>query len=330
MMADAINSMRATFLFSALIFAVGFCNGQFNDAQKKEMLDKHNEGRRQQYASDMNELSWDEALETEGQRLANTCNYELGPEPVEGITNVGQLKYWETGASNPVKAFDAWYGQHQSYDTATHSCRPGASCGSFRMVVKNDLTKLGCGVKVCNSFMSSHGNNAEKVTHLYVVCLYDNAPWTGPVFTAGKPCTRCPSGKHWCSNNLCQPSCTTASDKCQCYAKYAETCLNCGTSNEDDCTCKCADGFHGAHCTDKCKDLPVGSNFYTSCSADVKDDPEYFCTDLGAACCRYIRDRTCKATCSPFTKLCTPLTADLEKAATTGCTQNKPVAPAGR
>jgi hypothetical protein len=43
-------------IYLTLISSVSFCKGQFTDAEKKEMLDKHNNGRRLQDAADMNEL----------------------------------------------------------------------------------------------------------------------------------------------------------------------------------------------------------------------------------------------------------------------------------
>jgi hypothetical protein len=43
-------------VFLTLISSLSFCHGQFTDAQKKELLDKHNAGRRLQGAADMNEL----------------------------------------------------------------------------------------------------------------------------------------------------------------------------------------------------------------------------------------------------------------------------------
>ncbi|XP_064641612.1 uncharacterized protein LOC135496287 isoform X2 [Lineus longissimus] len=321
----AVRESRILFL-TLVLLSLSYCNGQFTDAQKKDLTDRHNKGRRLQNAADMNEVIWDEALAAPGQKLAETCKGGHVVVTVPGVTNVGQNLYWRQGSSDPVNAYDAWYGEISSYDKKTNKCGDGAVCGHYRMVVLHQITKIGCGVKVCSSFTKKDGSSLTGVT--YVVCHYDDAPLaSGPVFTEGSPCSKCPTGKFWCNNNLCQPACTAASATCQCYAKYKGVCMNCGTANEADCTCNCVDGYLGTYCTDKCKDLPTGTDMKTSCTADIIDDPEYFCTDSGGKCCLYIRTRTCRATCAPFSKLCKPLTAAMEKAATTDCKVTPPDPP---
>ncbi|XP_064640638.1 cysteine-rich secretory protein 3-like [Lineus longissimus] len=322
-----MGALRNTLLIiSSLLLTLSYCNGQFTETQKQELLDRHNKGRRLQKASDMNELAWDDALASEGQKLAETCVGGHVTVIVAGIDTVGQNLFWRQGASNPLNAYDAWYGEIHDYNKDTNTCNKDAKCGHYRMVVLNTLTKVGCGFKVCPSFKSFDKGTLSDVT--YVVCHYDDAPLvSGAVFTAGSPCRKCLSGKFWCNKNLCRTTCTAAGSNCECYAKYDGVCSNCGAANEADCTCKCADGYLGKYCTEKCEDLPTGTNIKTSCTADIKDDPEYFCIGDGGKCCPYIKERTCRATCAPFSKLCVALTPALKTAATTGCTQTKPTAP---
>lgn len=222
----------------------------FDEATKALLLDKHNELRRKPPASDMEELVWSELLAGMAEDWAKQCRWEHGqPRRAPGsvpFKHVGQNLYSSNGTFDPVGAIQMWYDEVAYYDYDIGSCSL-PPCGHYTQVVWSTSRELGCAYAHCPSMMKTDMTNAN-----YLVCNY------GPTgnyiglkpYTRGKACTACESGKFWCDDGLCRRDCTRQNTKCTCAAN----CHNCGSVIRENCTCRCADGWHGANCSQRCLD----------------------------------------------------------------------------
>ena len=113
-----------------------------------------------------------------------------------------------------------WATSHE-VGCAIHSCKP------LRGIINYDVgTYL-----VCNYYPSGNINSERP-------------------YTKGPACSRCDTGAGWCKDGLCNPKCSKPGKGCKCAA----ICYNCAKLDKKKCRCKCADGWGGADCKERCED----------------------------------------------------------------------------
>jgi len=197
----------------------------FTDAQKQAIVDKHNEYRRNEGASNMRELVWNQELADIAQR---TAEYDLSIGTLSHVYandcnggGLGQNIYYSgtsvRGQVPPVtSAVDSWMEEKPftQYAPITQSASPngycpregqtdpsfnggrqGIMCGHYTQVVWAKSYEVGCG-------MASGQNGGFYDT--YIVCNYrPQGNFIGQYYyKQGPACSECPSGTS-CSNGLC-------------------------------------------------------------------------------------------------------------------------------
>ncbi|XP_078689930.1 cysteine-rich secretory protein LCCL domain-containing 2-like isoform X3 [Branchiostoma floridae x Branchiostoma belcheri] len=174
-------------------------------AEKLALLQKHNElrGRVQPYASNMEEMVWDEKLAISSQQWADQCIWEHGPSWL--LPLIGQNLAVHTRLDKPlVELVQMWYDEHHDFTYPSY-CR-GPMCTHYTQMVWATTTKVGCAIRLCET-MQVWGEEWPKT--LYLVCDYSSkGNWIGYApYKRGRPCSQCPpkyGGR--CANNLCTNS----------------------------------------------------------------------------------------------------------------------------
>ena len=193
-------------------------------------VDRHNVLRALEGASHMELMVWNENLASKAATWAAQCRYAHDSSG----QNVGG------GSKNLINIapiISRWYREKKYYNLDRNTC--GKVCGHYTQVVWASSRQVGCAVHRCTS-------------HSHVVCNYSPA---GNVnsrrpYTKGPWCSKCSSGAGWCKNKLCNSNCTRAGVNCECAA----ICYNCAKLDLKTCRCKCAKGWHGMDCTERCRD----------------------------------------------------------------------------
>jgi len=221
-----------------------------NAKEIQDIVNIHNRLRAGEGASNMEVLRWNAKLASLGQQWADRCNFAHG----QPSFNAQQVGYQQLGqnlyaSSDPkhraVDGVQSWFDEKPDYYYGSGQCNPGKVCGHYTQVVWAKTREVGCGWTFCNSIAGMRSAH-------FLVCNY------GPAgnynnqkpFTRGAPCTACDSGQFFCTNSLCDSSCSSAgSSSCKCAAK----CGNCGTQTAD-CKCRCKNGWTGVACNEQCRD----------------------------------------------------------------------------
>ncbi|XP_078606729.1 cysteine-rich secretory protein LCCL domain-containing 2-like isoform X5 [Branchiostoma floridae x Branchiostoma japonicum] len=175
------------------------------NAEKLALLQKHNElrGKVQPYASNMEEMVWDEKLAISSQQWADQCIWEHGPSWL--LPLIGQNLAVHTRLDKPlVELVQMWYDEHHDFTYPSY-CR-GPMCTHYTQMVWATTTKVGCSIRLCET-MQVWGEEWPKT--LYLVCDYSSkGNWIGYApYKRGRPCSQCPpkyGGR--CANNLCTNS----------------------------------------------------------------------------------------------------------------------------
>ena len=198
------------------------------------VVDRHNALRALEGAANMELMAWDSSLARAAAGWAAVCN------KTRKHNRYGQNMNTAISANpkNLAPKIDRWYKEKQNYDFDTPTCLK-KKCGHYRQVVWAISRYVGCGFHRCP-------------TKIYTVCNYSppgNYRRARP-YTKGPACSKCASGAGWCKNKLCNWQCTRAGEGCLCAA----ICYNCATLDLETCRCKCAKGWHGTDCSERCKD----------------------------------------------------------------------------
>ncbi|XP_072044085.1 uncharacterized protein [Amphiura filiformis] len=233
----------------------GYTDFGTSDADDIVKLHNHYRGNTVPPAADMKHMSWDGNLATMAQNWADKCIYEHGGfEPnLTPFSNIGQNIFVGTGAGRDsgVLATELWHDEDQFYSYDTNSCRPGEVCGHYTQVVWADTSFVGCGRTFCSQVLvgSQWWNNA----HL-IVCNYGpGGNFQGELpFSKGERCSQCPNDAGFCTaEGLCR-DCRDQGNEVETCGVCNRQCKNCGTLDEETCTCKCAPGWDGADCSEPC------------------------------------------------------------------------------
>ncbi len=212
-------------------------------------LDRHNELRGQTVptASNMQYMVWDSSLASMAQQWSDGCEFAHGNPPnISPFSQIGQNIFMSGygSQSNPAKGSDivqSWFDEDQFYTYANSTCKPNKACGHYTQVVWARTNAVGCGLTFCPI---TKGEIVWK-NAWFSTCNYGPiGNGAGKPFLQGAPCTQCDSGIGECYKNQCR-LCSTHSEKCECK----QVCLNGAVFDEQKCSCKCADGFHGTDCS---------------------------------------------------------------------------------
>lgn len=174
----------------------------FTEAEKEALLFMHNEDRRQQGASNMMQLSWDDKIAKHAQEYADTCPSDHSTN--RGEMNLGENLAWGMPSMSVFQAMDGWVEKEKvDYNYDTNTCKPGKMCGHYTAAVWAGTQKIGCGKKLCNGGILGAGLQD------HIVCQYwpaGNMMGEKP-FKKGKACSACAGV---CNDGLCVPKTTCA------------------------------------------------------------------------------------------------------------------------
>jgi len=233
-----------------------------SEEQKKEIVVRHNVLRSREGSSNMLRLIWVTFLASAAETWAAKCLWEPG-HLEHGITaqydTVGQNLYAGTHSTiNLASVIRAWYDEKQDFNYDTSECALGKMCGNYTGMVWATTLEIGCALHQCEPLMEKKdGKEIVKYRKaLYLACNYGPAGnlksvATGKLLTPffkGKFCSNCRSGAGWCKHRLCNIECSRPGPDCNCSA----ICYNCATLNLTTCRCKCAAGWRGVGCTERC------------------------------------------------------------------------------
>lgn len=231
--------------------------------QQKAFENAINVVRREQHASDMFVMRWNDKLAALAQKWSNDCKYKHGNHLFDGLDlgffHVGQSNWAFTGPFNPQDVVNDWLLERTFYDVDTGICS-GGGCSLYRQLVWANTTDFGCAISKCGAIgtIAAEGN--------FMVCYFgppgnyqDELAFT-PTTSVNGPCSQCKTGKFYCNDDLCDVTCKGAGTGCECKA----SCQNCGTQTSD-CACKCNTGSFGYDCTNTCE------NTKTYCEKDYSD-----------------------------------------------------------
>ena len=244
-------------------------------------VDRHNALRALEGAANMELMKWNSSLARAAADWAAKC------KSGHSETGAGQNKLTGpiTMSKDLAAVTNSWYIEKEEYDFDTITCRK-EPCGHYTQVVWANSRSVGCAVHRCGKVGSA-------------VCDYWPAGNYGGErpYKKGPACSKCPNGAGWCKNKLCNWQCTRAGENCLCAA----ICYNCAKLDLETCRCKCAKGWHGVDCSERCKNIDplCGHNpGWYSKKFCVKDDVKILC----AAWCG-----VCKADPNAEEGLCPPV-----------------------
>jgi len=203
-----------------------------NDAEKKIIVDKHNELRRRiargqetignmPKAANMMELEWDDELAKIAQRWANQCTWghdkcRVTSDGCYSKLGVGQNMAASgstaiSGASpNWEASIQSWYDEVKDYSASEIGnftdveTDDGKEIGHFTQLVWAETHKVGCGFV---GFYSNEVFNRPESFYINIhVCNYaksGNMQGGYSVYKTGEPCSQCPRNA-MCHKDLCK------------------------------------------------------------------------------------------------------------------------------
>ena len=160
------------------------------DEQKAVIVDYHNKLRRQEGSSNMELMTWSEALANKARLWAAKCVWEHGGEPLKA--GESGIDYGQNLAMNTFTELDlthgiqAWYDEKAGFDYATQRCDTSKvkMCGHYTQVVWATSRQVGCAYCRCETMTQTDVNQAA----WYLVCNYLPA---GNVNMPRKPYRNC-------------------------------------------------------------------------------------------------------------------------------------------
>lgn len=237
--------------------------GTISAEDRAQILESHNRVRRKEGASDMELMTWDEALAEKATEWAAKCIFEHGGSPLnpaETEKDYGQNLYVIASRTfDFANAIEVEWSSNEKvfyhYDEVDQfkcAAPTGKTCGHYTQVVWATSRLVGCAYYICIGGMVEFNHPVA----VNLVCNYleyrGNYDRIQP-FEKGRPCSRCASGSFWCNDGLCTSRpCSPVGKSCWCAAE----CHNCATLDVKTCRCNCADGWTGSICTKRCVDEP--------------------------------------------------------------------------
>ena len=194
----------------------------------------------------MKVMVWNDYLASLAEKWAEGCKYGHGHPTHNFSIKPGQNLYKATASIYNIKnGMRMWYIEKTDYNYDTLNCTKGKMCGHYTQMVWADSEQVGCGSHRCPSFN-------------YFVCNYwPRGNWLNKKpYEKGPACSKCDGGAGWCKDGLCNWKCSKRGEDCSCAA----VCYNCATLDKKTCRCKCADGWGGADCKERCEDKDAKCN----------------------------------------------------------------------
>ncbi|XP_046366769.2 peptidase inhibitor 16-like [Haliotis rufescens] len=169
--------------------------GSFRD----QILDQHNEYRREEQASNMCLMKWNDTLAAAAERWADRCVFKH-----EMKSGMGENLAFDTRKFDTPKLLDGlmkgWHDEKRTWKYGSQSC--GYAC-HFTQLVWHSTNAVGCAATRCGHLGGLIG---AKVKHaFYLVCFYyPRGNWMGEVpYIPGRACSKCEKGAA-CSEELCE------------------------------------------------------------------------------------------------------------------------------
>lgn len=191
--ADALKPIRTTIGLS--------------DAEKLQIVEYHNNIRKQRYSSDMRYMTWDGELAWIAESYGLRCRFRRNKVKIHSkFTRFGQNMFAVTHSKSfsVSHAIEAWYNEMQSFQFRINTCRKGKSCANYTQMVWARTYKVGCAITHCQFISDIAIRNG-----LLFICNYapsgnllddDGKPKTP--YERGHACTVCEEGDY-CRNKLC-------------------------------------------------------------------------------------------------------------------------------
>lgn len=138
------------------MMVVGFCvvGGSLFDPGKRQMIvDKHNEMRKSDPASNMKRLVWNGVLARMASEWAEKCGSDHGqPEALDRpYEYIGQnMNIFSKRQTDYISSIDAWMDEKAFYDFESMTCQKGKKCGHYRQLVWAETSEIGCGYAKCS------------------------------------------------------------------------------------------------------------------------------------------------------------------------------------
>ncbi|GFR84480.1 peptidase inhibitor 16 [Elysia marginata] len=185
-------------------------SGGFNEYEATLLLEKHNEYRAMENASNMWIMEWNTYLQRSAQNYADKCNFDHSSASYRA--NIGGYKVGENIHLANYKLLvtrpaTSWYSEKRFYRYyhATAKCEPKKTCGHYKQLVWYNSHALGCGIKFCESVENA---GPEYNNSYLVVCHYGpngNFRFAWP-YRKGEPCSECDKNiTPYCIRGLCSP-----------------------------------------------------------------------------------------------------------------------------
>jgi len=235
--------------------------GGLTDAQKQKVIEIHNKMRLGEGASNMHKLKYNDKLASLAQDWSDRCGW--GHRPHEsfnpndyGYKFVGEnIWAWSDDSKEiPDQPIADWFAEKNYYNYDSLSCSK-EPCGHYTAVVWHSTQEVGCGLTKCSTLNNAGMSNAN-----FFVCNYGpggNNQGEKP-YKKGNPCTQCATGQFYCTNDMCDHTCSSAGSggNCECKAHCVHG------SVTSDCKCQCNAGHTGSDCSETCedKDPQCGAN----------------------------------------------------------------------
>jgi hypothetical protein len=126
-------------------------------------------------ATDMVDMTWDNALAKTAQSYADKCKWGHNPDRTkEYKANGGTESYVGEnlaagygGGYSALTGIQSWWDEYKDYTYQSKSCAAGKACGHYTQMAWSKSTKLGCGLAKCgSSFISGWPSGT------FLVCNY--------------------------------------------------------------------------------------------------------------------------------------------------------------
>ncbi|XP_067679330.1 uncharacterized protein [Haliotis asinina] len=168
--------------------------GSFRD----QILFQHNEYRREERASNMYQMNWNESLAEQAERWADRCVFKH-----EMKSGLGENLAFDTRKFDTSKLLEGlmkgWHDEKRTWKYGSQSC--GFAC-HFTQLVWHSTNAVGCAATRCGQLGGLIGSQVRNA--FYLVCFYyPRGNWMGEVpYIPGKACSKCEKGST-CSEELC-------------------------------------------------------------------------------------------------------------------------------
>jgi len=208
------------FLFFSLL-ARGALFAKLTQQEKDDVLNKHNELRRNEGASNMAQLVWNCGIEKKAQEHADKCfydhstkefrNYDSG-EGTSTPKGENLATHYQIGGTDKTfnESIQSWYDEKSGYVLNTTACnkRP---CGHYTQVVWANSVEIGCARVKCNPLKNVFDGDKHA---WFEVCQYGPAGnyVSQRPYTKGVACSACAAERANCCQGLCSKE---ASSQCK-------------------------------------------------------------------------------------------------------------------